>query len=391
LLAGVLLAQAVALVPLPEGALTVDAYFDDWVEVPVMALDRAVRGSLVGPDDLGGRVQIATAGERVYFALQIRDDRFQPGGPASGDGAEILYRGPGGRTARFNVVLNELEGRVAEVRVGGRVHKPAKIASTTRKDGWAVEISLPIGDFPGIREGAVGLAITVRDADLGPSVEAVFATAPIGPDGLPALSNVTLSGAAGAYDAYLQERGGGVVELGRLKGNVAGDETPEEVVVNSSDLVVSGRGLPDGAMFFYFTHGWGGSATLKRFDLQELDGRPGKEILVERVEPGDGISVEILEVYGVHAGLLKRMFAVKLAEVFPSRRAEVRARFKVLPAKGKGPARFEVTVATATNITDFDYPAEAPGQRSYHPIPLPWRESRSAIFALEDDYWQRER
>lgn len=388
---GIWLAAALGLVPLPEGALTVDAYFDDWAEVPVMPLDRAVRGSLLGPDDLGGRVQIAVAGERVFFALQIQDDRFQPGTLANGDGAEILYRGPGGRSARFAVVLNELEPRPAEVRRGGAVLRTARVASTTRKDGWAVEISLPISELPGIREGEVGLVVAVRDADVGPGADAVFATGPLGGDGLPALSNLSMAAPEGVYDQYLQERGGGVVELARRKGNVAGDETPEEVVVNSADIVVTGRGLPDGAMFFYFTHGWGSGSTLKRFDLQELDGRPGKEILLERVEPGDGISVEILEVYGVEAGLLKRMFAVKLAEVFPSRKAEVRSRFKVLPPKGRGAARFEVTVAKAVNITDFDYPPEAPGQRSYHPLPLPWRETRSAIFAIEGDYWQRER
>ena len=101
------------------------------------------------------------------------------------------------------------------------------------------------------------------------------------------------------------------------------------------------------------------------------------------------MDVEILEVYGVHAGLLKRMFAQKLAERFPTRGAEVRSRFRVLPPKGKGPARFEVTVAKATNITDFDYPPEPPGPRSYQPIPLPWQHAHNVFYGLEVDAWRR--
>lgn len=385
------LLSVLGLAPVTPGTLTVDAFFDDWSEQPVLALDRTVRGSIAGPNDLIGRVQIAQQGESLFFALQIQDDTFQRGTSALGDGAEIVFKGPAG-TARFAIVLNQLEGTPAEVRRDGRPYKAAQVASTTRKDGWAVELSLPVAAFPGVREGEVGLAVTVRDADHDPSMEAVMSTGPIGRDGLPELPNVRLDAALGMYGLYESERGSTMTELARRKGNVAGDENAEEIVVNDTDLVVAGRGLPEGATFFYFTHGWGSGATLKRFDLQELDGRPGKEIIVERVEHTADVDTEILEVYGVQDGLLKRMFAQKLAEVFTGRGAEVRARFKVLPPKGgKGPARFEVTAAAARNITEFDYPPEPPGIRSYQPLTLPWQEGAGSVFyGLEGEFWHRQ-
>lgn len=381
--------SVLAIAPVPPGTLSVDAYFDDWYEQPVIALDRTVRGSIAGPDDLVGRIQIAQQGDAVFFALQIKDDTFQHGTVSHGDGAEIVFKGPAG-TARVQIVLNTLEGSPAEVRVGGRLLKTAQVASTTRKDGWAVELSVPMSTFPGLRDGEVGLAVTVRDSDHDPTAaEAVLATGPLGGDGLPELPNFRLDAALGVYGLYQSERGSTFAELSSTKGNVAGDENAEEVVVNDTDVVVAGRGLPDGATFLYFTHGWRSGATISRLDLQELDGRPGKEILVERLEHTPEVDVEILEVYGVHQGLLKRMFAQKLAESFPTRAAEVRSRFKVLPPKGKGPSRFEVTVAKATNITDFDYPPEPPGPRSYQPIPLPWQRAHSLFYGLEVDAWRR--
>ena len=388
--AGVLL-SVLGLAPVLPGTLTVDAFFDDWSEEPVWQLDRTVRGSIAGPSDLVGRIQLAQSGESLFFALQIQDDEFQRGTPTLGDAAEILFKGPAG-TARFLVVLNQLEGTPAEVFRGGKPYKAARIASTTRKDGWAVELSLPVSVFPGLKEGDVGLAVTVRDADHDPSMEAVLSTGPIGRDGLPEFPNVRLDVALGMYGLYQGERGTTMAELSRTRGNVAGDENPEEIVVNDLDLVVAGRGLPEGATFFYFTHGWGAGATLKRLDLQELDGRPGKEILVERVEHAPDVDTEILEIYGVQDGLLKRMFAQKLAEVFPSRGAEVRARFKVLPGAGRGrngPARFEVTRGVAKNVTEFDYPPELPGVRGYQPLRLPWSaEAGSAFYGLEGEFWQ---
>jgi hypothetical protein len=382
---------ALGLVPLPPGALTVDAYFDDWVEVPLVPLDKVVRGGLAGPDDLDARVQLSVMGDELAFAFQVRDDLFQRGTLTTGDGLEILYRGPGGKSARVHVVLNQLEGHPAEVRSGGRSIKGARVASTLRKDGWAVEVSLPLAVFPGFRDAPVGLAVVVRDSDHDPTeAEAVLTTAPLGPDGLPAVENVRFEPALGVYGLYQSERGGTSAELATTRGDIAGDALAEEIVVNEEDVVVAGRGLPDGATYYYFTHGWGPGATVSRLDLMDLDGRPGKEILLERVEHPSGVDVTVVEIYGVTRGVLNRMFAQKLSESFPDRGAEVRSRFKILPAPGrKGPARFEVTRAEARGLDEFTYPPEPAGARSYQPLPLPWQGTGSVFYGLTDDFWTR--
>lgn len=394
-LMGPVLATVIGLVPLPPGALTVDAFFDDWSDLPVVPLDKTVRGSLAGPDDLDARVQMAVTGDDLAFALQVRDDLFQRGTPTTGDGVEILYRGPGGKSARIQLVLNQLEGRPATIVLDGRPAKGTRIASTLRKDGWAVEAAVPLAALPGFRDATVGLAITVRDSDHDPTeTEALLTTAPLAADGLPALENVRFDAALGVYGLYQSERGGTLTDLASTKGDVAGDALPEEVVVNDADVVVAGRGLPDGATYYYFTHGWSAGTTVSRLDLMELDGRPGKEIVLERVEHPPGVDVTILEIYGVSGGVLKRMFAQKLAEVFPDRGAEVRSRFRILPrpagaAGKKAPARFEVTRAVVRGLDEFTYPPEPPGTRSHQPIPLPWQGEGSLFYGLSDDHWSR--
>jgi hypothetical protein len=203
--------------------------------------------------------------------------------------------------------------------------------------------------------------------------------------------------ALGVYGLYQSERGGDArPSWRRTKGDVAGDENvPEKVVVNDADVVVAGRGLPDGASFYYFTHGWRARLDgVVGWTCMELDGRPGKEIVVERVEHPPGVDVTILEIYGVSGGVLKRMFAQKLAEVFPDRGAEVRSRFRILPrpagaAGKKAPARFEVTRAVVRGLDEFTYPPEPPGTRSHQPIPLPWQGEGSLFYGLSDDHWSR--
>lgn len=396
-LMGPVLATVVGLVPLPPGTVTVDAFFDDWLDIPLVPLDKTVRGSLAGPADLDARVQMAMVGDDIVFALQVRDDLFQRGTATTGDGVEILYRGPGGRrTARIQLVLNQLEGHPAQLRLGGQPVKGARIASTLRKDGWAVEAAVPVSTLPGFRDAPVGLAITVRDSDHDPTeTEAVLTTTPLAADGLPALENFRFDAALGVYGLYQSERGGTLTDLASTKGDVAGDALAEEVVVNDVDVVVAGRGLPEGATYYYFAHGWGAGTTVSRLDLMELDGRPGKEIVLERVEHPPGVDVTILEIYGASGGVLKRMFAQKLAEVFPDRGAEVRSRFRILPrpagaAGKKAPARFEVTRAVVRSLDEFTYPPEPPGARSHQPIPLPWQGEGSLFYSLSDDHWSRQ-
>ena len=44
--------------PTTSGAITIDAFFDDWVDRPQWIANRPVRGDYDGPRDLSARVQL---------------------------------------------------------------------------------------------------------------------------------------------------------------------------------------------------------------------------------------------------------------------------------------------------------------------------------------------
>ncbi len=381
------LLAVLSLTPLPPGSVTIDGFFNEWVDQPKLLMDRTLRGSLVGPGDLDANVQLAVDAGHLYVALQVVDDTFQHGTVDRGDGVELLFRGA--KSARFRIVLNDLEEHPAQVFKDGKPFKDAKIYSTTRRNGWAVELALPVEALPGLREGETGFVVTIRDSDADPMVvDAVLASGPVAGDGLPAQKDLSCEATAGLYTQYLKDRGGILTTLARRKGDLAGDSTPEEIVVNDADLVVTGLGLPEGASYYYFSHGWPEGSTLGRFDLMELDGRPGNEILVEHVVHGGEVNTTILEIFGIQDGLLKKMWGQRLAEVFPARNAEARSTFRLLPNRGKGPARFEVTRAVLKNLDEGSYPPDPPGSIVDQPLPLPWTSPGGRKYALEGDVWQ---
>ncbi len=394
MLAAVVLAQSLTMVPVAPGTFTVDAFFDDWSEVRPTPVDRVSRGSLLGPDDCVPRARLAFAGDRLFVAVEVRDDLRQRGSEQFGDGLELAYASASGKgTLRLQVVLGELEGeRPAQAVVRGRAAADVQVAGTQRKDGWAVELSVPLTRLPGVRDEAFGLAVVVRDADQDPTVpDAWLTSAPLAADGLPELRTLRFEPTAGLYTQYVAELGQEPEVLSRTRGDLAGTPDAEEVVVNTQDLVVAGRGLPDGAIYYLFRHGWPVGTRVVRLDLMELDGRPGRELLLEREVLADGVRVQILEVYGVRDGVLLRRFAQKLGEVFTDRGgASARSTFRILPSKGKGPRTFEVTVARLEGLDETTYPPETPGSRPYQPLPLPWQVEHAQRFALEGEVWERQ-
>jgi hypothetical protein len=378
-----LLAALRVLAPVSPNAIQVDAFFQDWEGLPADHLTERVSGDLLGPDDLGGTVQIAYTDTTLYVGAQIRDDHFTP----EKDALHLVFVPAKGAPMRLEVSTHELEGpHPATMRLDGKAVPDGRIASTTRKDGWAIELSVPLRALPGVMAGPLAFAAVVDDVD--PGDRACFATAPLD-HGLPKAPDLDLDLTAGLFDQYRQDRGLSPQEWARARVDVTGDGTPEQVVVNAADVVVLGR-LPGDATYFYFQHGWGDDAVFDHLDFADLDGRPGAEMVVthhERV--GDEVRVEILEVYGVRDGFLKRMFGQKIAEENAATGASLRSTWRYVPRKD-GPQRIAVSPAVATKLDAASYQSpEGQGTRSYEPIPLPWNEPKDVVYELQGDVWLR--
>lgn len=382
-----LLATLVGVAPASEGEIKVDGFFQEWAERPALPLSHAIRGDLSGPGDLEGEARLAWDAAHLYVALEVKDDLFTHGRPARGDRVELRIT-PGGKRAkpvRLNVVLNDLEGTPPVVYRGKKPLAGARTYGTTRVKGWAVELSVPLAALPGLHDGPFGFALLVFDTDYDSTkTEAVLSTAPLPGAGDP-LAGFRLDATSSALEAYYAERGGRADALRFIETNIAGDDRAEAVTINPRDLAIVGAGLPGDTLFLYFTHGWGVDTTLRKVEVLDLDGRPGQEILVERDSPGwSGARDTVVEVYGLHDGYLKRMFALQIAEVGSD--YEARARYRL--RKGRDGARRFVVERARVKGRDADTWDTPTGDIQYAPIPLPWDGRGPVTFVLMRDAWR---
>jgi len=349
-----------------------DARFEDWAGRRARAIDRVVAGvPLRRPDDLRASARFAFTGRHLLIGVEVVDAVFQPGPARRGDRLEIRA---GGRV--FEVVLNDLERKPPFVVRGERRVRGAMAVGTTRIDGWAVEVSLPLTALPPARDAAIPFAVRVLDADdWKVKADTTLETA---------LPTLRLDPSAGLYEAYTTEQG--MHDTWRtVRGDLAGDGRVEEVVINDRDLVVFGPGLPGGGGYLYFTHGWGEGAELTGLSLRELDGRTGLELVVEHREweVPEEVQFEAVEVFGVKRGLLRKMFAQRTAERFPRMKAEATSVWSFLP--GRGARAIRVKAAVVRGLNRGNYVEADTGEA--HPLPMPWRVRRALTYRLRGEVW----
>ena len=349
-----------------------DGRFEDWSGRGARLIETVVEGApLEAADDLRATVHFAFDGKHLLLGVEVVDDVFQPGPSKRGDRLEIHA---GGRI--FEVVLNDLEGKQPFVTRNKRRVKGAKAVGLTRIDGWAVELSLPVDALPPAREVPTPFAVRVLDAD----DWKVKADTTLSTD----LPTLRLDPSAGLYERYTAEEGMHDT-LRRARGNVVGDERLEDVVVNTRDLVVLGPRLPGGPGYMFFTLGWGEGAELTELVLRDLDGRAGAELVVAHTEwevPGE-IQIEVLEVFGVRGGNLRKMFAQRVAERFPKMNASAESEWGLLRAARAH--HIQVKVAVVRGLNAGNYVEADTGEA--HPVPMPWRARHPVTYRLRDGTW----
>lgn len=393
----VALSAPLVIPPVEPGEISIDAFFDEWSGRPVAIAETPARGRRDGSADLTARVQFAFDADRLYLAAQVKDDQFQPGGAEEGDRLFFAFvpedkaQGP---LRRVQIVLNTLEVRPPAVQVDGKPCPGCAAQGTTRRDGWAVEVSIPLLQLPLHTAGPLRFAAYVVDADADATTpEGVITTDPVDADLVPKKVTLRLDPLLALEEgqrAWRADRGDGGIPLASLVADVTGDPFPEELRVTARDIVIIGRDLPDRAAYLYFTHGWRDDARLVRTELQNLDGQPGDELIVEHTEwsvPGE-VKVGIVEVFGLHGGFLKRMFAHKThVEIIGRGRAT--SSFEVQRAGRDGAHPLRIGVAALDGITEANwYDSDPPGLIPARPLPLPWQRKAPVDYLLRDDAWQ---
>ncbi|MCB9528994.1 MAG: hypothetical protein H6701_11555 [Myxococcales bacterium] len=391
------LAAPLVVPPVEAGEIAVDAFFQDWDGRPTAIAETAASGRRDGSADLTARVQLAFDADRLYLAAQVKDDVFQPGGAGEGDRLFFVFapedpaQGP---LRRVQIVLNTLEVRPPAVQIDGKPCPGCQTQGTTRRDGWAVEASIPLLQLPLHTQGPLKFAAYVFDADADAQApEGTITTDPIDADLVPKKVTLRLDPLLALDEgqrAWRNDRGDGGLPLRSIVADVTGDPFPEELRITPRDIVILGRDLPDRAAYLYITHGWRADPEIVRTELSNLDGQPGDELIVEHTEwsvPGE-VRVGIVEVFGLHGGYLKRMFAHKTSVEIRGR-GRATSSFEVQRAGRDGARPLRVGVATLDGITEANwYDSDPEGVIPARPLPLPWARKAPLDYVLRGDAWQ---
>lgn len=359
--------------PSAPGDFTVDAFFNDWQGQARFTIEEVRSGSVTEPTDFYGVARLGFDEKAIYLAFDITDDRFVPGGADEGDRVFVRFS-EDEDSPTIQVILNTLELRPPTVAIDGVHCAECKGAGTMRRDGWAVEVAIPHNRVPDLAVGTRSLIVTMHDTDLpGDVADATISTGTQRTRG----DAFELDPVADARAVYLEAKRTETPVIGRHRANIWGNVLTEEVHINGRDVVLLGRDLPDGSAYLYFTHEWRSEAQIARIKTMELDGRPGKEILVYRVvKPRAGEThVEVLDIFGVYKGNLRRRFSQVVGVRFgEDRRASSAVTFK---KKGRRPATIVVEPATMEGVDKSTFRDPDPrGTVNARAMPLPWADKQ---------------
>lgn len=379
--AGLALATPLVLPPSAAQSVKVDGFFDEWAGRPVWTV-QPVRGApLESPSDLSARVQLAWTPTRLFFAVQVVDDKFQFGDGVQGDRLSFTWPGH-----RLEIVLRDLEDRPPIARVNDRAVKGATLFGTYRKDGWAVEGSVPLKALPGLAGAPVKLAAVIHDADLKRAEQTILANVPVDATLQTDQTTLDISPTAGLEVRYRAEQSDGP-PLTRLTGNLAGSKgLPETVLISDRAIAVLGHGLPGGVGYTFATHGWRGGVKIVDAQLIQADGRGPKELWVVHTEWAvpEQTQIEVTEIWGVRDGQLRALFGHKTGEWMPNRARPRSARSKVV-RKG---ARIFVHPAKVEGFNEGNWRAVDPPDMPFYPLILPWQRKTPVEYRFKKGEWR---
>jgi hypothetical protein len=181
------------------------------------------------------------------------------------------------------------------------------------------------------------------------------------------------------YALYKKDRG---ISGGRARfdfvTDVAGDSSPERVVVHDKDIVVFGKGFRSGTSYTFITVGVSDPKDILDATARDLTGDGKAEIILRAVMRakaskelgGDTIDRHALLIYGVNGDKLTRVFAAETGRSLGKNQVLGAVAFE---PSGKG-VRIELRPGRALGWTESNYPfpQDTTTAGGLEPLLLPW-------------------
>jgi hypothetical protein len=181
------------------------------------------------------------------------------------------------------------------------------------------------------------------------------------------------------YALYRKDRG---VSGGRPRfdfvSDVAGDSSPERVLIHDKDIVVFGKGFRSGTSYSFITIGVSDPKDILDVTARDLTGDGKAEIVVRAVMRakaskalgGDTIDRHALLVYGIKDDRVVRVFAAETGRTLGKNQILGAVAFE---KAGKG-MRIELRPGRAIGWTQstYPFPEDTTTAGGLEPLPLPW-------------------
>ncbi|MBW2735686.1 MAG: hypothetical protein JRH20_25150 [Deltaproteobacteria bacterium] len=370
--------------PAEDGVFFLDGLFTEWkgvtaVEVATPQHIMQGRKSWNNAKDLSFRVMCNYSKRHLYLAVEVKDEYFVRTNKRKGDDHLRLSFGRGkARTLRvFPGDLKKIRGGAYW---GRHKAKGIKMAEAMRRDGWAVELRLPMNRIPGYRVGqeAIHLNVAVADADWRAKVETVMATG---------RSRLVVAQVAADLSAFLKAMKASPKDIRMRKAaDVVGGRRVEQVMWLRRAIGIVGEDLPSGG-YFTFNLPAARAADIRWVRLMDLNGDRKQEIVTRYVQRGGGGRREVVAVYRFDDGnRFVRPFAHEVLKGQGSRTIVNRITFKKR-RRGRG---IEIII-DEPKAHGFDAQSyKETSAEDIHGIVLPWaeKEKQKRVFRFSGDEYE---
>lgn len=373
--------------------LVLDGVVREWSELtPVEDAPSVLVGprSWSGRDDASFSFAMARDAEALWVAVEVRDERVTRSREhrTSEDALVLSFaHEQGSGRAAWELALQpgvpgEYAGAVS-YRGGRSGPVPgASVVEAPTGSGYMLEARIPWSALGAVSANFRSLRarLAYHDADAGARVESVIATGPgdaeRNADLALTVNAVQLGGinpGADLVTRFRADRGLAAVNpvLDR-RVNLAGDASPERLVVFPNQMMVSGPGVGDGARYSFVEFPTGPGVTLSEVDTRDLTADGRAEILVRfRVPTGD-FSREVLHLYALDAA---GNLAHALAHETQRDSGPNRVTNSFAPEAG---GRVRVATLSAVGYSASNYPAAV--ESGVEPALTPWGPERARVY-----------
>lgn len=359
-----------------------------------MRVDGALRewkgarfGQLGDGDDAAVRYALVSADAGFYLGAEISDDQLVLKDQA-GPGQDALVLSLGLPDARGALSVSEVwlhPGRagkqkaMASVRgVGSGSQVQVVEGPRDKGPGYVIEAFVPFASLGGAELWEQGRA-TLRFEDVdkaGQKPESTLATASGRVNDWPRIALGV--GQNDFLGTFLSEKSlSGVEPRFDQRANVAGDATPERVIIVDKYVLVYGKAFKQGESYAYFTLPYGMGGGLVSAELADVTSDGRAELLTRVRQRNDLGARELFVVLALEEDSIAPLFTLELKK--EAKGGFIESTLSV--DKKSAPPRIQVSVGRAQGLDERTY-QESPA-RDALPILLPWGAVESRSYAFE--------